>query len=62
MLFSGKNTKLSLEVALKDAVSKLMHDSSFIAALVKEAELDPELIELVEDKYPHLLEEPESEE
>jgi hypothetical protein len=39
-----------------------MHDSSFIAALVKEAELDPELIELVEDKYPHLLEEPESEE
>ncbi len=60
MLFSGKNTKLSLEVALKDAVSKLMHDSSFIAALVKEAELDPELIEQVEDKYPHLLEEPKS--
>jgi len=62
MLFTGKNTKISLEVALKDAVSKLMHDSSFIAALVKEAELDPELIEQVEDKYPHLLEEPKSEE
>ena len=60
MLFTGKNTKISLEVALKDAVSKLMHDSSFIAALVKEAELDPELIEQVEDKYPHLLEEPKS--
>jgi len=60
MLFTGKNAKMSLEVALKDAVSKLMHDSSFIAALVKEAELDPELIEQVEDKYPHLLEEPKS--
>jgi len=62
LLYTGKNAKMTLEVALKDAVSKLMHDSSFIAALVKEAELDPELIELVEDKYPHLLEEPESEE
>ena len=60
LLYTGKNAKMTLEVALKDAVSKLMHDSSFIAALVKEAELDPELIEQVEDKYPHLLEEPKS--
>lgn len=34
-LCSGKNAKMALEKALKDAISKLMHDSSFIAALLK---------------------------
>lgn len=34
-LCSGKNAKMALEEALKDAISKLMNDSSFIAALLK---------------------------
>jgi len=32
---SGKNAKIALEKALKDAITKLMNDSSFITALLK---------------------------
>lgn len=35
---SGKNAKLALEEALKDAIAKLMNDSAFISALIKAGE------------------------
>ena len=34
MMFSGKNAKIALEEALKNAISELMEDSSFIQALL----------------------------
>jgi uncharacterized lipoprotein len=35
MVYSGKNAKIALEGALKDAVAKLMQDESFIKALLQ---------------------------